>query len=914
MGVSYYNPTGRLGPTIPRQGAPTDPETEEERARRIAASRYGGSSTPAPTPTPTPAPAPAPSGGTGTGPETEAERARRIAESRYDGGSPSAPTATTAGSGESEGIGEWLSKTRIGGGLGVVLNNPYVKGVLQGASVLGTAGAFTASLGNEIGDAIRGEGFSPQDLYDQTNPLFFLHGENEEDKFGWGDTWREQGQALGAGDNKWVDAGIGFAGDLSLDPANYIGIGLVDKGLDALRAGSRLGAVLKGGDAAASARAVAASVADGTTTAARVARTPNPQAGRGTSRVLAGRQTRQTKISNATQLISRAIEENGSLLDELYGGSNVGARAIEDLQYRARRGLGAKSPQSSPQVVELVETALNIKSPAVRMRAPKVPLVGRKRSVAIPGSGLAGEGAMAALGVPRNRFNTSRVGRARVRQTSPKGYERVNDIISQPQNNTVEDFISAANQRNLLEDARVAAGRTRVSGLRVSRSQRSTLLREVREKPFDTSAERNAAYVADIEAKVETNFGAQVTEVREAALENYGVTIPEIDSDLGYFPHISSPEFSRYRRTAAGSDTSMQFDEALGGEFGVGSLDESGRMQARNIGPNMELPVPGAPGKVFKTGDGSVGAINASAKAAQKKAGVREFRILEDSPIKVLEEYVDAVAVDVGKRAAMATQIALKNSDVAYNYANLSEAKQLEVIDEVKSAYARLGLDYDVDSSDVQRILNNPDLAASRTNAEIAAQVRKVRKIESDGGAVTDAVLLDLQQNMATPGWLKDNVDMALKEWMAVGENALVMMDPRVQDMMQNIVKAYEDPGMLGKLYLAMNRYFKNFAVLTPGFHFRNGYSASFMNIADGVPIRTTIEGIREWGKFAKATRTGARKNAEVRFLQGEAIDVNASREYIKALRANGDDRIADALDSVMGSGTSRFRPHGYGA
>ena len=240
MGVSYYNPTGRLGPTIPRQGAPTDPETEEERARRIAASRYGGSSTPAPTPTPTPAPAPAPSGGTGTGPETEAERARRIAESRYDGGSPSAPTATTAGSGESEGIGEWLSKTRIGGGLGVVLNNPYVKGVLQGASVLGTAGAFTASLGNEIGDAIRGEGFSPQDLYDQTNPLFFLHGENEEDKFGWGDTWREQGQALGAGDNKWVDAGIGFAGDLSLDPANYIGIGLVDKGLDALRAGLSL--------------------------------------------------------------------------------------------------------------------------------------------------------------------------------------------------------------------------------------------------------------------------------------------------------------------------------------------------------------------------------------------------------------------------------------------------------------------------------------------------------------------------------------------------------------------------------------------------------------------------------------------------------------------------------------------------
>ena len=120
-------------------------------------------------------------------------------------------------------------------GLGILVNNRVSKAALQGLDVVGVPQRAIASLIQEGVDTLQGEGFSFQDLYDQTNPAFFLHGENAEDNHGIGKVWHD---ATGGGTgNKWLDRTVGFLGDVATDPLTYVaGVGVVDKGLDAMRA------------------------------------------------------------------------------------------------------------------------------------------------------------------------------------------------------------------------------------------------------------------------------------------------------------------------------------------------------------------------------------------------------------------------------------------------------------------------------------------------------------------------------------------------------------------------------------------------------------------------------------------------------------------------------------------------------
>ena len=813
---------------------------------------------------------------------------------------------------DEEGLAEKFFGTTIGAGLGKVLNNPIAKGILQPLDILGVPQRAIASTIQEGIDLARGNGFSAKDWIDQVNPDAFWDG-NQEGSIGMGDVWRKHSPL--AGKNPWADAAVGLVGDIATDPFTLLmGVGVADKGLDALRAGSRLGAAARKGEALGTAASNAKKVRDGATTAAKLVAEGNSKA-KGTARSLMGRNTRLTKTSEGTDLIEQALRNDALLgasergtksLDALYGEADIGTKALADIRYRAKNGLGARMSGSSDKVTELVETALNIKGPAVRMRVPKVPFVGARKIAEIPGSQGVGQALQTGLAKPRSWVNDTALGRERIKQTSVADYEKIDRILTRPDDPGVtrEAFRMAAEERNALEAARPIAGKTSVFGQRMSRSQRKQMQADIAAMPGKSKADKNAAYIAQTESKLVGNnlLNKQFKEVRKAAREDYGITIPEIDSELAYVPHVDSPEMRRYSKTEEGRATAGQWDEALG--RGVSESDllaESGRMKARVIGPNMDLPLPGAPGKVFNTGDGSIAAINANAKQAQFDAGVKQFRILEDTPIKLLEDYIQAISEDVGRRAGRANQIAQGSPDLAYNYQKLTPAKQLEVMDEARAAYKRVGIKFD--DAEIARIQNDPRLAAAQTKADMATQARKIRKIEADGGVIKDSDMLDLQKNMGKPGWLIDQIDMAAKGWTAVGENMTVLMDPKVQEMMRNIVTAAEDPGRLMRLYSELNKYFKNFAVLTPGFHIRNGMSAVFMNIADGVPVATTTRGVREWSAFSKATR---------RTRKGE-VDLEAARDYIKKLREeDGKGKVADALEAVMGSGAGgRFTEAG---
>jgi hypothetical protein len=62
-----------------------------------------------------------------------------------------------------------------------------------------------------------------------------------------------------------------------------------------------------------------------------------------------------------------------------------------------------------------------------------------------------------------------------------------------------------------------------------------------------------------------------------------------------------------------------------------------------------------------------------------------------------------------------------------------------------------------------------------------------------------------------------------------------------------------QEPGGFGKAIDAYTKFFKNWATATPGFHVRNGLSATFMNMSDGVSFRNMRDGVTIWKAFRKA-------------------------------------------------------------
>ena len=87
------------------------------------------------------------------------------------------------------------------------------------------------------------------------------------------------------------------------------------------------------------------------------------------------------------------------------------------------------------------------------------------------------------------------------------------------------------------------------------------------------------------------------------------------------------------------------------------------------------------------------------------------------------------------------------------------------------------------------------------------------------------------------------------EELLAGGEGVVVRDE--MAEALQNVQKAI-DHGGLWRAANAYTQFFKQYATLSPGFHLRNGMSASFMNFADGVSLKSQLRGIREWGKYLK--------------------------------------------------------------
>lgn len=825
MGITVYDPSRR---TTARTRYPW--EEEEERQRALAT------------------------------PQSPAlEQARAAVEARR--------AAAAARPEQPKGLGQqFFQDTAVGRGLGSVVNNPIVKGILQPLDIFGVPQRAIASTINEVWDGVNGRGFSPQDWYDQINPGYFIHGENAQDSIGMGDFLKNVTNGEGTG-NRWLDATIGFAGDVATDPLTYFfGAGVVDKGLDAARAGTRL------------ARARAVRSADDVTSVPQVVKqATNPAAGVGSRASLAGRRTRYDRASEATELVKGADAKE---LARLYGGGeDLKEQALAEIQRRAGSSLGATQLLPNDPVRQVVETALNIRPPRVRFR---VPFTSQRTGGDGPGRFAEAFDTMqgrAREGLPLAGRNT-RFGMAVNRAASPVDLEKSFEVFRQGRRADPEAFRQASRTIREYERARPIAGRFLVLGQQNVNRARKQILAKI-----DATDGGRAAYIAQAERVGDTTLNRLFDWVVDLAYNEFGVTIPklQLSGDVrGYVPQVYHRDFvelaSRDERFAKG------FLDRFGLEQQQDLLTESGRLRSRDIKPGQDISVtmPDGQTKTFNTGRGTIGDIN---RNAQEALGIK---ILEDDPIHLIDDYIQIMSEDVGRRAARAEMIALGDEDIMYDQRIFRED----------------------DLADMENAADERAWRERLRNEAAAEQEAAVRRLQARGetdarGRVAktlddldDRDLVRIEKALEDPEALPAMfVDMT-REWAQIGENRLVLMRPEVQQLSVNLLKEMKEAGALLKAYRYMNRLFKTYAVLTPGFHARNFMSAAFMNAADGVPFRTTTRGVRLWDEFTKAASKGG----------DDMADLNAGLEWLR----RQDPEIQQAFDAVFGSGAGgRFTESG---
>jgi hypothetical protein len=765
---------------------------------------------------------------------------------------------------DGEGLAEKFFGTAVGSGLGKVINNPVVKSILQPLDVFGIPQRVIASTINEVADVFAGEGFSPKDWIDQVNPDAWLDG-NMEGSIGMGDVWQKHGKALGAGKNQWVDAAVGLTGDIVTDPLTYFfGAGVVDKGLDALRTGSRLGAGIaaKGATKLDDFAALEAAVAKADDVAGGASRGVNEAVKKGSRRSLTGRSTRFDMIEEARDLIGRADE---GVLNQLYGGPDVVREALEEIQFKSGRGLSASSGKISPQAQELVETALNIKPPAVRARVPFT----RQQGVAVPGTEAFAQGLGNRMGGVRQRFNDSDLGTAMVAAKAYVDLQPAEMVMARGAGATAEEFKTASTAYGVAQGRRAVTGEYSVAAQNAIQGSRKKIMEEIKQRPGKNMREKNAAYMADVEnPAIPTQLNVLFEALGGEMATRHGITIPKLDrggsGGLDYVPHSYSPEFRRFLQTEKGNVFADDLVARLGGKVEQDLLGESGRLKSRQIGANLDLPVPGKDGVTFNTGNGSIDEINKAANAAGFKG-----RVLEDSPLKLIDDYIQVVSEDVGRRASRAEEIAKGNPDLRYS----TEMYVDEALLEQRKASERLGLASDDESilaaldMHTQQVVDSRDAAAASVDAR--SQMKAANEaLEAHAQPLTYVDNDRITRVMGTQA-LPDLVEDAYAKWIKVGSNNQVMMHPDADAMWKNVRKEISNPSKIASAYRELNKYFKNFAVLSPGFHVRNGMSAIFMNIADGVPIGTTRRGIGLWKEFSKASKDGSDLAGGMKFLDG---------------------------------------------
>lgn len=823
-----------------------------------------------------------------------------IAISRRNGVTSGVSSTPTQDKPSDDGGGAWWQK-----GLGAVLNNPITKAALVPLNALDVARRAVV-LGTEEAAKLL-----PEPLEFLGGPLAPLVDENRDDtRSNWEklNPWDDEGASYGFGEiakntgNEWVDRIAGFAGDVALDPLTYVG------GLGVAAKTAKGGAGLT--DDAIRALTKLDDVADVATKTSRGG--------------VAGRQLRMNRVAEA----ERFLRTTGLGDEDL-------TRALNELQDVAGRGLGvAKTP--------IVREALGVEGPALRMRLPFQKTAG----VAVPGTRRAGEAIANVTGKARQAINTA--GRTQPLVASRTGidYEEAVKALTQGKKLDPESFSNAAQTVRFLERKRPLTGRYLNIGQRAANEVRGDIRSEMRK--FDSPAEYlhmietgdpevfrrlglpDGAWdqVAGREIFEYLGFRMPEQELGVTATRLGGMVDPTTGRRLNYVPHEPSQDFVNWIN--GGDPTAKAFSAMLEARFGgteISLLTDSGRSKAREIGPGMKLDLGF---KSASTGSGTVRDLNQAmwdlGFPANKKAYV-------DDSMELVENYVQNMSEDLGSQAARAEMVADGSSGFApapgfpgslaegaakdrleaqgrtgipqRGTVNARATQFADEGDEVLLPGGDLGADEITTESRRaarQAIIDGEPLGA-KYDEEITRLVAAYGDIDSvpfekleDAAKMLKNTQKDIDKLVATVGSKGGNEDFArmvdaiINDFKGLTGNTSI--DPEIDRYLTNMQRQILNPNMLARALQKATTYFKTYAILTPGFHIRNGMSAIFMNSADGVSLKATGDGFDWWTRFERA----------------------ASKEGDGGMAwlARQDGTVRNAFDSVFASGAGgRYKEAG---
>ena len=128
--------------------------------------------------------------------------------------------------------------------------------------------------------------------------------------------------------------------------------------------------------------------------------------------------------------------------------------------------------------------------------------------------------------------------------------------------------------------------------------------------------------------------------------------------------------------------------------------------------------------------------------------------------------------------------------------------------------------------------------------ADVAKHDARAAQYDESLAALRSGALTPVFEQQLADGWrlVNENLgmtsgDLAIREEMATA--------------IERVLSGTKDQGFI-PLWDGLVNFFKTWATATPGFHVRNGMSATFMNLVAGVSVRNQMQGVGLWRAYVK--------------------------------------------------------------
>jgi len=270
-----------------------------------------------------------------------------------------------------------------------------------------------------------------------------------------------------------------------------------------------------------------------------------------------------------------------------------------------------------------------------------------------------------------------------------------------------------------------------------------------------------------------------------------------------------------------------------------------------------------------------------------------QIKYLENR-IEVLQRLVDGSQIEV--RAGRGKQSTFDYSDgISFEYTKHQEAKKF--LEYANSVLSLLGAKSNGDFDSLDAILRAQ--IASETEVHLAVAGMKsaqhdklilegVQKMIDDGGRLLPDGRVQMSNGLIVDGVSVDAVVEAGKGiragWDSISKNFPELYgSPEMVELLSNAAR-FEDPEFIRKMAYYIGPYtklFKAFAVLSPGFHVRNGLGNAIQLALAGVEMDNAIQGTKMFKRWMDASKQGKSWNEFI-------VTLNPDMQEIMKTARNG--------------------------